>query len=183
MSRTNFCSNCGAMDYGTPNCPICQAPMSRAGDRPTIPKIQIDPIVTTPSVRPAGFFRRFFALFTDYLILGILSDLISMSYHAGAGSSFRMMRINLFFGVSSVLALIYFTVLIGESGQTLGKKLFGVRVIRTDGTPVSYGRALGRALGYYLSSLFFSMGFIWAAFDRRNQTWHDKLVDTLVIRT
>lgn len=183
MSRTNFCANCGAMDYGTPYCPMCQAPMGRTGDRPTTPEIRIDTGIAMPSVRLAGFFRRFFALFTDYLLLGILSNLISMSYHAGAGNSFRIMRINLFFGVSSILALIYFTVLIGESGQTLGKRLFGVRVIRTDGTSVSYGRALGRALGYYLSSLLFSMGFIWAAFDRRNQTWHDKLVDTLVIRT
>ena len=199
MSRTNFCPNCGAPDYGTPYCPRCQAPMDRGeasrpdpsaapgtppGIQPEIPQgIQIDTGADIPPVRLAGFFRRFFALFTDYLILGILGDIISMSYHAGAGGSFHTMRFHVFFGVSSVLALIYFTVLIGESGQTIGKMLLGVRVVRTDGSSVSYPRALGRAFGYYVSSLLFSLGFIWAAFDRRNQAWHDKLADTLVIRT
>lgn len=183
MSRTNFCSNCGAMDYGTPYCPKCQAPMNRDEYRTSDPALQIESVPAPPPVRLAGFFRRFFALLIDYLLLGILSDLISISYRTGAGGSFHAMRINVFFGISTLLALIYFTILIGESGQTLGKRLLGVRVIRTDGTSVSFGRALGRALGYYVSSLFFSLGFLWAAFDRRNQTWHDKLVDTLVVRT
>ena len=27
----------------------------------------------------------------------------------------------------------------------------------------------------------FLLGFIWALFDRRNQTWHDKAVGSLVV--
>ncbi len=38
-----------------------------------------------------------------------------------------------------------------------------------------------RYVGYFLSSIFF-LGFIWIAFDKRKQGWHDKLASTVVIR-
>lgn len=38
-----------------------------------------------------------------------------------------------------------------------------------------------RYLGYFLSSIFF-LGFIWIAFDKRKQGWHDKIAGTVVIK-
>ena len=38
-----------------------------------------------------------------------------------------------------------------------------------------------RYLGYFASALPLGLGFAWALIDRRNQAWHDKLADTLVI--
>jgi len=38
-----------------------------------------------------------------------------------------------------------------------------------------------RYIGYFLSSIFL-LGFIWIAFDKRKQGWHDKIAGTVVIR-
>ncbi len=47
-------------------------------------------------------------------------------------------------------------------------------------TPIAAFRG---TLGYYISGLVFSLGFIWAAFDSRKETWHDKLFDTWVVQS
>ena len=38
-----------------------------------------------------------------------------------------------------------------------------------------------RYLGYFLSSIFL-LGFIWIAFDKRKQGWHDKIAGTVVVK-
>jgi uncharacterized RDD family membrane protein YckC len=84
-----------------------------------------------------------------------------------------------------VLALIiscgYFTFFIGRTGQTPGKKLMGIKVIRTDGKHLSYTKSLLRWFGYFLSFSVFFLGFVWIIFDRKKQGWHDKLVDSKVV--
>ena len=37
------------------------------------------------------------------------------------------------------------------------------------------------SLGYYISGLLFSLGYIWAIFDPNKEAWHDKLFDTWVV--
>lgn len=39
-----------------------------------------------------------------------------------------------------------------------------------------------RYLAYYISLLPLGLGFIWIAFDRRKQGWHDKIARTVVVR-
>lgn len=177
MTRT--CPRCGARDYGTPYCVSCQAPMDRS--RPP------GPLSSTETPDPQGaalapISRRFLALMADYLIIGILADIIGMAYRFGTGPSSPSMGFHAGFWVSTLLFLTYFTLFVGESGQTPGKKLLGISIVRVNGRSVSYGQALTRALGYYVSSLLFGLGFLWALWDRRNQTWHDKLVGTVVVR-
>jgi uncharacterized RDD family membrane protein YckC len=41
--------------------------------------------------------------------------------------------------------------------------------------------ALRGTVGYFISSLIFDLGFIWAAFDANQEAWHDKLFDTHVV--
>jgi len=173
------CPKCGTQDYGTPYCVKCQAPMDRS--RPPGKVLTLEP-VDMESASLASVPRRFLALIGDYLIIGIIADLVSMAYRLGTGSSSASMGFYVGFWFSTLLFLAYFTLFIGELGQTPGKKLFGLRVVRTDGLPVSYGQAFVRAIGYFIS-LFMWLGFLWALWDRRNQTWHDKLAGTLVIQS
>ncbi len=37
-------------------------------------------------------------------------------------------------------------------------------------------------LGYYLSAIPLLLGFVWVAFDKRKQGFHDKLAGTFVVR-
>jgi uncharacterized RDD family membrane protein YckC len=66
------------------------------------------------------------------------------------------------------------------AGRTPGQALFGLRVVRIDGTPVRLGRAFVRSLGYLLSSILL-LGFLWILVDHRRQGWHDKLAGTRVV--
>ena len=56
------------------------------------------------------------------------------------------------------LHVVYHTVLVGGCGQTLGKMLMGVAVVRRDGAPAGYGRALLRCVGGGLSLLTLGLG-------------------------
>jgi uncharacterized RDD family membrane protein YckC len=45
----------------------------------------------------------------------------------------------------------------------------------------STAQLIGRVLAYVVSIIPFCVGFLWIAFDRRKQGWHDKLAGTVVI--
>jgi uncharacterized RDD family membrane protein YckC len=74
----------------------------------------------------------------------------------------------------------------GPRGQTLGKRAAGIRVRREDGAEcLGLGRSFGRS---YITMLFwiaFSIPGIldglWPLWDKRRQTWHDKVAGTLVV--
>jgi uncharacterized RDD family membrane protein YckC len=66
------------------------------------------------------------------------------------------------------------------AGQTPGKRLMGVRVVRSDGQRLHLGNAIRRELAYVLSGLLF-LGYLWILFDNRRQGWHDKLAGTIVV--
>ena len=75
---------------------------------------------------------------------------------------------------------VFFT---GYCGQTPGKMALRIKVICTDGDPVSYGRAAKREiLGKFVSSILLCIGYIMVAFDTHKQGLHDKIADTYVIK-
>ena len=68
------------------------------------------------------------------------------------------------------------------SGQTVGKKAMGIRVIdfRTGGS-IGHGRAFIRWIGRYVSAIPCLLGYFWMLWDKEKQTWHDKLATTVVV--
>jgi uncharacterized RDD family membrane protein YckC len=70
-----------------------------------------------------------------------------------------------------------------RDGQTPGKFALGIRVIKASGGQMNDIDAVIRAIGYHVSAMVFGLGFIWALFDKNNQTWHDKIARTYVVRT
>jgi uncharacterized RDD family membrane protein YckC len=72
----------------------------------------------------------------------------------------------------------------GREGATFGKKAVGIRVVRkSNGGPLGYPLALGRTLSRFVEGFAFGLGLLWAAWDPQHQTWHDKIVGTLVVRS
>lgn len=65
--------------------------------------------------------------------------------------------------------------------KTVGHALLGLRVLRTNGQPLTIGPAVRRVLGYYVSFLALFLGFLWILVDDRRQGWHDKMADTIVV--
>jgi len=75
----------------------------------------------------------------------------------------------------------YYTFFWFFAGQTPGKSLTGVRVIRTDGKRVGPLRSLLRMIGYAISVLLLGIGFFWVLIDDRRQGFHDKIAGTYVV--
>jgi uncharacterized RDD family membrane protein YckC len=69
------------------------------------------------------------------------------------------------------------------SGQTLGKKVCGIKVVDiSSGNSIGFGRALGRHFGSWISLIPCGLGYLWMLWDSDKQTWHDKMVSSNVVR-
>ena len=81
-----------------------------------------------------------------------------------------------------IITIVYFAGFWVWRGQTLGKMITGIKVIRTDSSPIEWKHALLRYLGYIISAMALCIGFIWIAFDSHKQGFHDKIADTYVVK-
>jgi uncharacterized RDD family membrane protein YckC len=67
-------------------------------------------------------------------------------------------------------------------GWSLGKRILDLRIVTAEGRRPGLGWGLGRTVAAWLSWLPLGLGFIWATWDERRQTWHDKIAGTHVVR-
>lgn len=162
--------------------------------RPTL--AQIPHVKRTMAGQYAGLFSRFFAFLTDVIIL-ILALSLSTTFINAFINLFNLKSfldqffvgdtaLATFTAAIAALAGTLFVVSYGLlfwslGGQTIGDLLFGVRVVRSDGSRLSFGRALLRMIGAYISGIALFLGFFWALFDSQHQGWHDSLAGSVVI--
>lgn len=137
---------------------------------------------------PAGFWIRLAAYLIDSLILFSFGVLIGgfLTFFWGwgiEGVEMAELEAEPFFDLAGVaVAAAYFTICLGRWGRTPGKLVLGLKVVRADGSPLSYARSLARYASYWISSLVFGLGFIWIAFHPQKRGWHDLICDTRVVR-
>jgi uncharacterized RDD family membrane protein YckC len=86
-------------------------------------------------------------------------------------------------GMPLLWVAVYGAVMWALKGTTIGGSICGLHLVRLDGKPVDWGTAIMRALGCFLSLVVGGLGFIWIAFDKDQQAWHDKVAGTVVVRT
>lgn len=143
----------------------------------------------------AGFASRMIAFILDLVIIcmilllaGIFVQLIGLYFPLnrllaqivgiGTGDALRAPVALVFtIAVFSGYPVFFWTMM----GQTPGKWALGLRVVRTDGRPLTIWRSILRYLAYWLSALPLFLGFVWIIFDAKRQGWHDKIADTCVI--
>jgi uncharacterized RDD family membrane protein YckC len=136
----------------------------------------------TTQVEYATIGNRFLALFVDSLIIGLVVGIIGATISATMATTIPAESNTRNSGVSFIVGLIYYSVfLLQWNGQTPGKRLMKVRVVKADGRPLTFADVFMRYIGYYLNSLVLLLGWIWAFFDSQRQGWHDKLARTYVI--
>jgi uncharacterized RDD family membrane protein YckC len=71
----------------------------------------------------------------------------------------------------------------GENGQSIGKRVIGLRTVReADGTPLGGPAGFGRAFLHLLDLLPCGLGFLVPLWDGKRQTLADKVMGTIVIR-
>ena len=88
-------------------------------------------------------------------------------------------------GIAGFFAWIYFTVVfVSRNGQTIAKKWLNIKVVRSDGSPVSLGRIFWlRNVLNGLISIIPLYGIIDSLFifSESRQCLHDKIADTIVV--
>ncbi|MCI0435398.1 MAG: RDD family protein [Gemmatimonadetes bacterium] len=86
-------------------------------------------------------------------------------------------------GIGFGWGAFYFTLFTAAGrGQTPGKRLMGIRVIRLDGKRMGWWYAFERFGGYFACLTTGLLGFAQILWDRNRQGLHDKIVETVVIR-
>jgi uncharacterized RDD family membrane protein YckC len=87
--------------------------------------------------------------------------------------------------VALLFVLVLYVRALGKTGQTWGRKIVGVKVVgEMTGEPLGFGKALGRVLfAAMISGQIFYLGYLWMLWDDKQQTWHDKVVGSIVVRT
>ncbi|HXJ23032.1 MAG TPA: RDD family protein [Polyangia bacterium] len=132
----------------------------------------------------AGFMSRFTAFVLDAVILTVAlrgatwfvvaSDKTLRGFHHLIDPA-AIIR-----ALVPALVAVYLTMFWRLFGQTPGKWLMGLKVVRPGGGPLTFGRALLRCAGYLLSALPAYAGFIWILGPRR-RGWHDQIAGTQVV--
>lgn len=164
-----------------------------AGIDDTLERIRRDmhAIDGSAPLRPAGFFVRLAAYMLDNFLLALITllpALVSFVLLKRSGVHFsgdpedlaRWLWL-LFVLPNTVLSFIYFGYFHAATGQTVGKRMCGVRVVTAQGArPLGWVRSLVRCAGYFLSSFFYA-GFLWIALNRKKRGWHDYLAGTMVV--
>jgi uncharacterized RDD family membrane protein YckC len=127
-----------------------------------------------PAGPRAGNGRRIGAYLVDSIVAGIPLSVLLQALPAVPA---------VVLGVAAWIA--YFALLESRpSGQTLGKRLFGIRVIVfTDGGPLDLPRAGLRAVIRFITSVGLGVGYLAGFFDREKQAWHDVAAQTVVVPT
>ncbi|MEH7415771.1 RDD family protein [Neobacillus drentensis] len=114
-----------------------------------------------------GFWKRLLAYFIDYLIVFVPLYMIF-------GDSAPIFNL--------LLSWVYFAWMESSKMQaTLGKKVFGLKVINQNGRKITFKRATGRYFAKYISIFTLGIGYLMAAFTKRKQGLHDKIASTFII--
>jgi len=82
-----------------------------------------------------------------------------------------------------IIDWLYFSLLESSKSQaTVGKMALSLMVTDTEGERISFARAAGRYLAKNLSTIILFIGYFMMLWDDRNQTLHDKIASTLVVK-
>jgi uncharacterized RDD family membrane protein YckC len=201
---SSSCPQCGWSRVDGAHCPRCGVDMARyradlaavsavpapAAEADSPPAVSVSrPGTTTageprvaPStaaglLHPAGFWIRGGALLIDVVLVmaaetvfGFVLWAVSDDRLAAAASrAFRFLA-----------SPCYFVFMHWARGQTPGKMAFHIRVVSRDGGPLSFGQAVLRHLGSWLSAVILGIGYLFAAVRPDKRGLHDLIASTRV---
>lgn len=149
----------------------------------------------------AGFVSRLMAMVVDLLLIGavwvgggIATDFIAQTSGISQIVQFleglfswvtplQQFVLSATFEVAILLTVsyCYFAFLYTFGGASLGKYLMGLRVVRSDGRPLSGAQAGLRTVSYVASALPVYVGFLNVLLDDRRRAWHDRIAGTVVV--
>lgn len=140
---------------------------------------------TTDTNRYAGFWMRFWAYLADLIIVfSINGILLNPLKFINEGKPIVLGYWSVAGIVSIIVLYLYFLLMTKFYGQTLGKMIFGIKVIRKDLQPLQWSDIVFRELvgRFFYRVLFIAQVlYIVVAFDDKKQGIHDMISDTRVV--
>jgi len=131
----------------------------------------------------ASITKRSISFLIDDIVVSILFTIIFYEQINSLTTPQMMLTfIEQYFGVLLLLKVLYHTFLISYSGATLGKYIVKIKAVdENSGKLLNWKMALLRAIVREIGEVFFYFTFIFAFFDKKNQTLHDKVSKCVVI--
>jgi uncharacterized RDD family membrane protein YckC len=189
------CAQCGTPAApGAKFCESCGAPLVVQGtQRPAEYPVYRAPAYYTGTTTPyQGVAIRFVAILIDYVIIAVISGILAFPFvvaaiavaaTSGNASAFSWGSIAAASLVGLVVWFLYFTLLEGHYGQTIGKMALNIKVVReADSAPIDYGEAAVRTILRIIDGLFdYLIGaiFIWTS--DKQQRLGDRVAHTVVV--
>ena len=127
-----------------------------------------------------GFWQRLAAFLIDWMVVFVVyGPIVVMAF----GTEYFSLDVPRYWDLVTLLVIAVATLLFWRyEGATPGKIAIAAKIVDAEtGKPPSTARLVVRLLAYIVSALPLSLGFLWIAFDRRKQGWHDKIAGTVVI--
>ena len=134
-----------------------------------------------------GFWLRVVASLIDSVLLAVVLVPLLLGYYGwDYFESDNLLKGPMDFVISWALPAAAILIFWVYRSATPGKMVIGAKIVDAETFHEPQPRLLvGRYFAYYISMLPFivPLGFLWIAFDRRKQGWHDKLAGTVVVRS
>ncbi|MBD1221630.1 RDD family protein [Virgibacillus halodenitrificans] len=137
-----------------------------------------------PVVRYAGFWMRFWAYLADLLIIFSVTGILLSPFKFFEGAPFDIGFWTVTGILGSLIFYLYFLLMTKFYNQTLGKMIFGLKVVREDQKQLLWSDLLFReVVGRFLHRVFFFtfLLYIVVAFSPEKQGVHDRIGNTRVI--
>jgi uncharacterized RDD family membrane protein YckC len=131
----------------------------------------------------ASFRNRALAFLIDLALIFAITSAITFLPDTLALSvtNFISNRVSTLLSVTVGLLWLYSTLLEGFNGQSIGKRIIGLKVVRTDGKKMSYDHAAVRNFGKVLPLLPFDLIYGWRIKNSAFMRYFDKFAGTTVI--
>ena len=131
----------------------------------------------------ASFKNRAFAFLIDFAMILAITTAITLAPNLLSLSTAGILTgsISQVLFITIGLLWLYSTLLEGFNGQSLGKRILGLKVVRTDGKKMSYDHAAVRNFGKVLPLLPFDLLYGWRIKNNAFMRYFDKFAGTTVI--
>jgi uncharacterized RDD family membrane protein YckC len=126
--------------------------------------------------RSLAFLIDFALIFAITAAITFLPDILALSV-----ANFISNRVSTLLSIIVGLLWLYSTLLEGFNGQSIGKRIIGLKVVRTDGKKMSYDHAAVRNFGKVLPLLPFDLIYGWRIKNSAFMRYFDKFAGTTVI--
>ena len=147
---------------------------------------------TAPALEYVGVGRRLLAIIIDGLILLIVNSIIGVVFHSDGAitvagdAATRLAHMGPGEALQIIIPFVYYIIMEAMQGATVGKMALGIRVVKLDGSPISWRESIVRNLLRILDHIPYIIPYLLGALliwsSPTKQRLGDRMANTVVVR-